>query len=383
MERLMRFQDPRGNRQSYNDFHPALWYLCCQSSPGAGALRWNDHDRPEEFNFASDVLDYWTQMEQEGKRGPNPALWWVNNQGDEVKWSFREMTDLSCCAANVFTQTCGLQQGDRLALILPRVPEWWLAVIGCIRAGIIFMPGTTQMKAKDILYRLQMSKAQGIMTIDTLAPEVDALVSECPALKTKLLVSDHSHQGWLDFRSLIKSASPDHTCIKSKTLDPMAIFFTSGTTGLPKMAKHSHGLALRSSLPSCRQLLQLKTSDVLWCLSDPGWILAIWACMFEPWTAGSTAFVHHLPKFDPKVIQQSQVSCPGALRYWWGGSAAREARGVEKTHGPSALPGLRTVRNRNKLWHFTGNEDQARFHGEKHPPLRYPGLVLKALAGNS
>lgn len=74
-------------------------------------------------------------LDQEGKRGPNPALWLVNNQGDELKWSFGELTDLSRRAANVLTQTCGLQQGDRLALILPRVPEWWLVVIGCIRAG--------------------------------------------------------------------------------------------------------------------------------------------------------------------------------------------------------------------------------------------------------
>ncbi|VFV43157.1 acyl-coenzyme a synthetase [Lynx pardinus] len=313
MQRLMRLQVLWGIRKSYHGFHPAPWYLCCRSLSGAGTLRWKDYDRPKEFNFASDVLDYWTQMEQEGKRGPNPALWWVNNQGDEVKWSFREMTDLSRRAANVFTQTCGLQQGDRLALILPRVPEWWLVVIGCIRAGIIFMPGTTQMKAKDILYRLQVSKAQGIMTTDTLAPEVDSLVSECPALKTKLLVSDHSRHGWLDFRSLIKSASPDHTCIKSKTLDPMAIFFTSGTTGLPKMTKHSHGLALRSSLPSCRKFLQLKTSDVLWCISDPGWILAVLGCLFEPWTSGSTLFIHHLPQFDPKVIQQTLFKYPITL----------------------------------------------------------------------
>lgn len=70
--------------------------------------------------------------------------------------------------------------------------------------GIVFMPGTTQMKAKDILYRLQVSKAKGIVTTDTLAPEVDSVASECPALKTKLLVSDHSRKGWLDFRSLMK-----------------------------------------------------------------------------------------------------------------------------------------------------------------------------------
>lgn len=74
-------------------------------------------------------------LDQEGKRGPNPALWWVSNEGDEVKWSFREVTDLTCRTANVLTQTCGLQQGDRLALILPRVPEWWLVALGCIRAG--------------------------------------------------------------------------------------------------------------------------------------------------------------------------------------------------------------------------------------------------------
>nr|KAF6354190.1 acyl-CoA synthetase medium chain family member 1 [Myotis myotis] len=249
-------------------------------------------------------------LDQEGKRGPNPALWWVNSQGNEVKWSFRELTDFTCRAANVFTQTCGLQQGDRLALILPRVPEWWLVAMGCIRTGIIFMPGTTQMKAKDILYRLKQSNAHSIVTTDALAPEVDSVASECPALKTKLLVSDHGREGWLDFRSLIQSASPDHTCIKSKTTDPMVIFFTSGTTGFPKMAKHSHGLSLRHSFPSSRKLLQLKASDVFWCLSDPGWILAVMGAVFEPWTAGSTVFIHHLPQFDPKVIVETLFKYP-------------------------------------------------------------------------
>lgn len=74
-------------------------------------------------------------LDQEGRRGPNPALWWVNDRGDEVKWSFGEMTDLTCRTANVLTQTCGLKPGDRLLLILPRVPEWWLVTLGCIRAG--------------------------------------------------------------------------------------------------------------------------------------------------------------------------------------------------------------------------------------------------------
>uniref|UniRef100_A0A8C6QHM3 medium-chain acyl-CoA ligase n=1 Tax=Nannospalax galili TaxID=1026970 RepID=A0A8C6QHM3_NANGA len=291
MRYLKKFQIPWGHRQ-----------LSCQSSSAVGAPKWNDHDTPEEFNFASHVLDYWAQMEEEGKRGPGPALWWVNNQGDEVKWSFRKIRDLTCRTANVFTQTCGLQQGDHLALILPRVPEWWLVTVGCLRAGIVYIPGTSQLKAKDILYRLQLSQAKAIVTTENLAPDVDSMTSECPALKTKLLVSDHSREGWLNLRSLIKSASPDHTCIKSKMKDPMVIFFTSGTTGLPKMAKHNQGLAFRSCIPSGRKVLQLKTSDILWCMSDPGWILATVGCLIEPWTSGATVFIHHLPQFDPKVI---------------------------------------------------------------------------------
>ncbi|XP_036135877.1 acyl-coenzyme A synthetase ACSM1, mitochondrial-like [Molossus molossus] len=310
MQGLTRFRVLWGIHKSFHGFHPAPRHLHYQSLSAPGTTRWNDQDTPEEFNFASDVIDYWTQIEKEGKRGPNPALWWVNNQGDEVKWSFRELTDLTCRTANVLTQTCDLQQGDHLALILPRVPEWWLVCLGCIRTGIIFIPGTTQMKVKDILYRLQVSNAKSIVTTDALASEVDSVASNCPALKIKLLVSDHSRKGWMDFRSLIKSASPEHTCIKSKTKDPMVIYFTSGTTSLPKMAKHNHGFAFRFSLPSSRKFLQLKAADVLWCLSDPGWIMAAIGSLFTPWTAGSTVFIHHLPQFDPKVIIQTFFKYP-------------------------------------------------------------------------
>ncbi|XP_076797865.1 acyl-coenzyme A synthetase ACSM1, mitochondrial isoform X3 [Arvicanthis niloticus] len=310
MQWLKRFQSSLGICKFFHGFSLSPTHLHRQLFSGVEAPRWNDHDSPEEFNFASDILDYWAQMEEEGKRGPSPALWWVNGQGEEIKWSFRKLRDLTCRTANVFEQICGLQQGDRLALVLPRVPEWWLVTVGCIRTGVIFMPGTTQLKAKDILYRIQMSQAKAIVTTGSLVPEVESVASECPGLKTKLVVSDHSHEGWLNFRSLIKSVSPDHTCIKSKMKDPMAIFFTSGTTGYPKMAKHNQGLAFRSCIPSCRKFLNLKTSDILWCMSDPGWILATVGCLIEPWTSGATLFIHHLPQFDPKVIVEALFKYP-------------------------------------------------------------------------
>ncbi|XP_055483415.1 acyl-coenzyme A synthetase ACSM4, mitochondrial isoform X1 [Psammomys obesus] len=310
MQWLMKIQISRGICKFIHSFSLSPLRLHSRSSSGVRTQRWNDYDSPEEFNFASDVLDDWAQMEEEGKRGPSPALWWVNGQGEEIKWSFRDLRDVTRRAANAFEQSCGLRQGDRLALILPRVPEWWLVTIGCLRTGVVFMPGTTQLKAKDILYRLQMSQAKAIVTTDSLIPEVESIVSECPALKTKLVVSDRSHEGWLNFRSLVKSASPYHTCIKSKMKDPMAIFFTSGTTGFPKMAKHNQGLAFRSSTPSCRKFMKLKTSDVIWCMSDPGWILATIGGMLEPWTSGATLFIHELPQFDPKVIIETLTTYP-------------------------------------------------------------------------
>ncbi|XP_019505349.1 PREDICTED: acyl-coenzyme A synthetase ACSM1, mitochondrial isoform X3 [Hipposideros armiger] len=212
MQWLMRFRALWGTYKPCHGFRPAPQYLRYQSFSEVGVLRSSDHDVPKEFNFARDVVDYWTQIEKMGRRGSNPALWWVNDQGEEVKWTFGDVTDLTCRTANVLTHACDLQQGDRLILILPRIPEWWLVSLGCIRAGIIFVPGTTQMKVKDFVYRQNLSKAKGVITTDTLAPEVDSMASECPALKTKILVSDHSRKGWLDFRSLINLRFPNLEC---------------------------------------------------------------------------------------------------------------------------------------------------------------------------
>ncbi|XP_069920874.1 acyl-coenzyme A synthetase ACSM4, mitochondrial [Oryctolagus cuniculus] len=143
-----------------------------------------------------------SSLNSAGERPANPALWWVNGRGDEVKWSFRELGTLSRKAANVLTKPCGLQRGDRVAVILPRIPEWWLVNVACMRTGLVFMPGTTQLTAKDILYRLRVSKAKCIVASEEVAPAVESIVSECPHLKTKLLVSPESRNGWLSFQEL-------------------------------------------------------------------------------------------------------------------------------------------------------------------------------------
>uniref|UniRef100_A0A8D0KZV0 medium-chain acyl-CoA ligase n=1 Tax=Strix occidentalis caurina TaxID=311401 RepID=A0A8D0KZV0_STROC len=271
------------------------------------SVRRGEQEIPKYFNFASDVLDKWSEIEKAGKRSSNPAFWWVDGKG-EVKWSFEELAFLSRKAANVLTKVCGLQKGDRIVVILPRIPEWWLVNVACMRAGIVLIPGISTLSAKDILYRLQASKAMCIITNDTVAPAVDSVASECQFLKTKLIVSKGSREGWLNFTDLNQSA--DHSCVKTRIQDSMSIFFTSGTTGSPKMTEHSQGSLGFRPLLSERYWLDLTPSDVIWSTADTGWILASLSCVFDPWVFGSCIFIHKLPQVESAAILNTLCKFP-------------------------------------------------------------------------
>uniref|UniRef100_A0A8D0FYZ3 medium-chain acyl-CoA ligase n=1 Tax=Strix occidentalis caurina TaxID=311401 RepID=A0A8D0FYZ3_STROC len=251
------------------------------------------------------------QVSPEGKKSKNPALWWVDGAGEEVKWSFEELGVLSRKVSNVLSDACSLQWGDRVILILPRIPEWWLVNVACMRTGTVLIPGTQQLTAKDILHRLQKSKAKCIITDESVAPAVDSVGAECQSLKFKLLVSDSHREGWLNFKDLLKNASSDHHCVTTKCQDPMAIYFTSGTTGSPKMTQHSHssyGIGLTGKKPgSVRYWLDLTSSDIFWNTSDTGWAKSAWSSIFSPWIQGACVFVHKMPHFDPRIIDDCQL----------------------------------------------------------------------------
>ncbi|KAG7248553.1 hypothetical protein CRUP_013264, partial [Coryphaenoides rupestris] len=147
----------------------------------------------EHFNFARDVLDKWAEEEKAGGRGSNPALWWLDGEQRQVQWGFEELGFHSRKLANVFSEVCQLGQQDRVFLMLPRIPEWWLVNIACLRTGTVLLPGTSQLTARDILHRLHTSGAKCVVTDESLAPLVDEVAPQCPDLRCKILVSVDSH----------------------------------------------------------------------------------------------------------------------------------------------------------------------------------------------
>nr|XP_012645646.1 acyl-coenzyme A synthetase ACSM6, mitochondrial isoform X1 [Microcebus murinus] len=257
---------------------------------------------PQHFNFAKDVLDQWSQLEKDGLRGPCPALWEVDAKGKEDKWSFERMACLSQKAASILSDTCALGHKDRLMIILPPTPETYWIFLACVRLGITFVPGTPQLRAKEILYRLCMSKARCIVANETMAPVVDSVMSDCPSLKTKLLVSDKSYDGWLDFRELIRVAPPKQTFMETKSQDPMAIFFTNRTMGAPKLVEYSqYGLGMEFS-QVLRQWMDLQPTDVLWSLGDIfGGTLSL-STVLGAWLQGACVFLYHMPTFCPETV---------------------------------------------------------------------------------
>ena len=242
-------------------------------------FRW---EVPEHYNFAFDVVDRW------GEDTTKLAMLWVNEQGDEKRLTFRDFTERSNQLGNAL-RTMGIRKGDRILIMLPRVPEWWEAVLGIMKIGAISMPGTTLLTPKDVAYRIQAAEAVAVITDEEGALKVERVADECPTLRLKIILGA-DREGWVNYTRAVASAVSTLKPEPTRSDEPMMIYFTSGTVGYPKMVLHTHVSYPIGHIVTGKYWLDLKPTDLHWNLSDTGWAKAAYSNLFGPWIMGTAMF---------------------------------------------------------------------------------------------
>ncbi len=254
---------------------------------------------PAHFNFARDVMERWAQERPEAG-----ALWCTDDAGrSDQRFSFRQLAERFRRAAGFFN-TVGIRRGDRVLVILPRVPQWWVAMLGLTKLGAVPIPGTPLLTAKDIRYRVEAADVRAFITDAEGAAKVESFEG------VRLLVGTE-RRGWTDLDAGVSCASPDFDCEPTGSDEPGIIYFTSGTTGPPKMVLHSQASYGLGHRPTGELWLDLRPDDLHWCLTDTGWAKAAWSCFFGPWLMGAGVFaVDARGKFDPVAALRTLARYP-------------------------------------------------------------------------
>ena len=250
---------------------------------------------PEYFNFATDVIGKWASDPTK------PAMLWIGPHGEERGLTFAYFAEYSSRAANAFSKL-GINKGDRVLVMLPRVPEWWESVLGLMKIGAIPVPCTTLLTPKDIQFRAEAAEASAIITDNEGAAKFDQVRSECPTIQHVILIDTPQSEraGWTNYHQVVDEASPKFTGQKTRSDDPCLVYFTSGTVGYPKMVLHTQASYPIGHTITGKYWLDLHDNDLFWNLSETGWAKFAWSNLFGPWSQGTAMFIQDARgKFNP------------------------------------------------------------------------------------
>jgi acetyl-CoA synthetase len=257
---------------------------------------------PEFFNFGFDIIDAWANKDRN-----KLAMIWVNQEGEEKKFTFWDLMRLSNQIANMMIKY-GVNKGDRVLIMLPRVPEFWTFTLALIKRGAIYCPAPTMLTPKDLKYRINLADIKMVITSEEHADKIDAISKECPTLSCKMMV-DGKRAGWISYPVELDYPAPVSAKLvnlpsmkKTRSTDPMVIFFTSGTTGEPKMVMHDQTYSL-GHIVTARFWHDIRTTDLHFTLSDTGWAKSAWGKLYGQWIEGAAIFVYDIRnKFNPTEI---------------------------------------------------------------------------------
>ena len=268
---------------------------------------------PENFNFAYDVMDAWAEEKPDGL-----ALLWTNDHGKEIRTTFKELKEQSDQAAS-YLQTLGIGKNDPVMLILKRRYEWWVVMLALCKIGAIVIPATHMLTKKDIVYRNTRASVKAIVCVDDsyVVGEIQKAMPDSPTVKAVVVVgekkedsktsetsgtSETSKTSWHDWQSEWKLAPKfQRPAFVNNNSDTMLMYFTSGTSGEPKMVAHDYLYAM-GHLTTGVFWHNLHEGSLHLTVADTGWGKAVWGKFYGQWFAGATVFVFDHEKFNADTL---------------------------------------------------------------------------------
>jgi acetyl-CoA synthetase len=251
---------------------------------------------PDNFNFAYDIVDKMARFE------PNKrALQWCNPEGEERAFTYAEIKKYSDKTANMLVKA-GVKKGDMVMLILKRHYEFWFAIIALHKIGAVAIPGSSLLTKKDLVYRFNAASVSTIICTlqgDT-SKYVDEAQEKCPRLKNKISVKGKK-DGWLCFNDELEASSENFERPQGdkcpKLSDPMLIYFTSGTTGMPKMVCQDYSYPI-GHIMTAKHWLNVDPDGLHLTVSETGWAKSVWGKLYGQWIMEAAIFVYDFDKFD-------------------------------------------------------------------------------------
>ena len=253
---------------------------------------------PENFNFGYDIVDAWAAEEPDKK-----ALLWTNDKGEHIQYTYADLKKYTDMTASYF-QSLGIGHGDMVMLILKRRYEFWYSIIALHKLGAVVIPATHLLTKKDIVYRCNAADIKMIVAAgeDVITKHIIDAMPDCPSVKKLVSVGPDIPEGFEDFHKGIEKAAPfvkpEHP---NTNEDTSLMYFTSGTTGEPKMVAHDFTYPL-GHIVTASFWHNLHRDSLHLTIADTGWGKAVWGKLYGQMIAGANIFVYDHEKFTPADI---------------------------------------------------------------------------------